>query len=65
MTPQIQIDQVKQTIDEVRKEVYIIKQTWIQKQQTNVQLINQRNQQFDELNKVHKCKYLLTFIINK
>lgn len=53
----MQIDQVRHTINEVGKETYLIKQTWVQKQTKNVQLLGQRNKQFNELNKVRKCKY--------
>ncbi|VVC28629.1 Hypothetical protein CINCED_3A025872 [Cinara cedri] len=54
-TPQIQIDQVRYKINEVEKKIDSIKQSWVQKQNKNVQLLDQRNKQFNEFNKV--CKY--------
>lgn len=59
MTHQMQVGHIKQTIDEVRKETYIVKQAWVLKQNKNVYLLDQRNKQFNELNKVRKCKYLI------
>lgn len=56
----MQIDRVKCQIDEVGKEVDFLKQSWIQKQNKNVQLLDQRNKQVNELNKVQNCKYLYT-----
>eukprot|EP00102_Acyrthosiphon_pisum_P020925 XP_016658135.1 PREDICTED: coiled-coil domain-containing protein 40 [Acyrthosiphon pisum] len=54
LTPQIQIDQVKNKIDEVVKETNFMKQSWIQKQNKNIQLLAQLNNQFNELVKVRK-----------
>lgn len=54
----MQIDQVRYNINEVKKQTDFIKQLWIQSQNKNVQLLDQRNIQFNELNKVRKCKYL-------
>lgn len=54
----MQIDQVRNKIDEVLKETNFIKQTWIQNQNKNVQLLVQLNNQLNELVKVRKCKYL-------
>lgn len=56
VTPQMQIDQVKFKIDQVQKETDLLKQSWVQNQNKNIQLLDQRNKQFNELNKVHKCK---------
>lgn len=53
----MQIDQVKNKIDEVVKETNFMKQSWIQKQNKNIQLLAQLNNQFNELVKVRKCKY--------
>lgn len=60
MTPQTKVDQIKHTTDEVRKEMYILKQTWIQKQTINIQLLNKRNEQLNEMRDVRVCKYLLS-----
>jgi len=57
MTPQMQIDKIKCEIDEVGKEVDLLKQSWIQKQNNNVQLLDERNKKNIELNKMQKCKY--------
>ncbi|XP_022161075.1 kinetochore protein SLK19-like [Myzus persicae] len=54
LTPQMEIDQVRNKIDEVVKETNFIKQSWIQKQNKNVQLLAQLNNQFNELVKVRK-----------
>jgi len=54
----MQIDKVRNKIDEVVKETNSIKQSWIQQQNKNVQLLAQLNNQFNELVKVRKCKYL-------
>lgn len=56
VTPQMKIDQVKLKIDQVRKETELLKQCWFQNQNKNLQLLDQRNKQFNELNKVRKCK---------
>lgn len=61
----MQIDQVRNKIDEVVKETNIIKQSWIEKQNKNVQLLAQLNYQFNELAKVRKCKYIYIIIIYK
>lgn len=53
----MQIDHTKCKIEEVEKEIDLIKQSWIQKQKKNVQLLDQRNKQFNDLSKMHKCKY--------
>jgi len=57
----MQIDQVKNKIDEVVKETNLIKQSWIQKQNKNIQLLAQLNNQFNELVKVRKCKYIKNY----
>lgn len=57
MTPQTQINDVKHKIDEVRQEIEFLKQSWVQKQNKNVQLLDQRNKQLNELIKVRKCKF--------
>jgi len=54
----MQIEKVRIKIDEVVKETNSIKQSWIQQQNKNVQLLAQLNNQFNELVKVRKCKYL-------
>lgn len=54
----MQIDQVRFNINEVEKETDFIKQLWVQSQNKNVQLLDQRNVQFNELNKIRKCKCL-------
>lgn len=54
----MEIDQVRNKIDEVVKETNFIKQSWIQKQNKNVQLLAQLNNQFNELVKVRKCRYI-------
>jgi len=58
----MQIDQVKNKIDEVVKETNSMKQSWVQKQNKNIQLLAQLNNQFNELVKVRKCKYILRII---
>lgn len=58
MTPQMQIDQIRYKIDEVEKEIDLIKESWVQTQNKNVLLLNQRNKQFNEINKMRKCKYI-------
>jgi len=58
----MQIDQVRNKIDEVVKETNIIKQSWIEKQNKNVQLLAQLNYQFNELVKVRKCKYIYIIV---
>lgn len=55
----MQIDQVKQTTDEIRKETYTIKQTWIQKQTKHIQLLDEQNKKINEIYEFCKCKYLL------
>jgi len=62
MTPQMQINKVRCKIDEIGREVDWLKQSWFQKQNKNVELLDQRNKQFNELHKLQKCKYL--YIIN-
>lgn len=57
MTPQMQIDHVRSDINDVKKETNIIKQYCIQNQNKNVQLLNEKNKQIFELNKMRKCKY--------
>lgn len=59
----MQIDQIRHKINDVEKETDSIKQSWIQKQNKNVQLIDQRNKQFNEINNV--CKCTLFYIINR
>ncbi|VVC24084.1 Hypothetical protein CINCED_3A023271 [Cinara cedri] len=56
ITPQMQIKQVRHTINDVEKEIDFIKESWIQKQNQNVKLLDQRNKQFNEINDV--CKYI-------
>lgn len=58
MTPKMQIDKVKLKIDQVQKETDILKQSWVQNQNKNIQLLDQRNKLFNELNKVRKCKLM-------
>lgn len=58
MTPQMQIDQIRFKIDEVEKEIDLIKKSWVQTQNKNVLLLNQRNKQFNEITKMRKCKYI-------
>lgn len=53
----MQINDVKHKIDEVRQEIEFLKQSWVQKQNKNVQLLDQRNKQLNELIKVRKCKF--------
>lgn len=55
----MQINKVRYKIDKVGQEIEFIKQSWIQKQNKNMQLLNQYNKQFNDLNKVRKCKYIL------
>lgn len=57
MTPQIQIDQIRYKIVEVGKKIDLIKESWVQKQNRNVLLLDQRNKQVNDINKMHKCKY--------
>ncbi|XP_025204479.1 coiled-coil domain-containing protein 40-like [Melanaphis sacchari] len=59
LTPQMQIDQVKNKIDEVVKGTNFIKQSWIQQQNKNVQLLAQLNNQFNELVKVRKYDLIM------
>lgn len=54
----MQIDQVKNKINEVGKQINFMKQSWIQKQNKNIQLLAQLNNQFNELVKVRKCKFI-------
>ncbi|KAE9542832.1 hypothetical protein AGLY_002743 [Aphis glycines] len=54
LTPKMQIEKVRNKIDEVVKETNSIKQSWIQQQNKNVQLLAQLNNQFNELVKVRK-----------
>ncbi|XP_060851664.1 coiled-coil domain-containing protein 40-like [Rhopalosiphum padi] len=54
MTPQMQIDHVRSDINDVKKETNIIKQYCIQNQNKNVQLLNEKNKQIFELNKMRK-----------
>lgn len=60
----MQIEKVRNKIDEVVKETNSIKQSWIQQQNKNVQLLDQLNNQLNELVKVRKCKYLYSILIN-
>jgi len=60
----MQIEKVRNKIDEIVKETNFIKQSWIQQQNKNVQLLAQLNNQFNELVKVRKCKYLYSILIN-
>lgn len=59
----MQIEKVRNKIDEVVKETNSIKQSWIQQQNKNIQLLAQLNNQFNELLKVRKCKYLYSIHI--
>jgi hypothetical protein len=56
VTPQMQIDKVKLKIDQIQKETDLLKQCWVENQNKNIQLLDQRNKQLNELNKVRKCK---------
>lgn len=51
----MKIDQMKNKIEEINKEADIMRNFWVQKQNKNIQLINQRNEKSNELNKVRKC----------
>lgn len=65
MTPQMKIYEVQLKIDEVEKEINFIKQSWVQNQNQNIKLLDQYNKQFNELNKIRKCKLLcFKYIIN-
>jgi len=57
MTPQMQIDHVKSKINDVEKETNGIKQHCIQNQNQNVKLLNEKNKQIFELNKMRECTY--------
>lgn len=54
----MQIDQTRYNIDVVDKEINLLKQSWLQKQNRNALLLDQHNKQLIELNKMHKCKYV-------
>lgn len=53
----MQIDYVRRKIDEIGNEIDSIKQSWVQKQNKNVQLLHQRTKQINELSKMRTCKY--------
>lgn len=54
----MKIDQVKYKIDEIGKQIELIKQSWIKKQNSNVKLLEQRNRQMSELKELRICKCL-------
>ncbi|CAH1737113.1 unnamed protein product [Aphis gossypii] len=54
MTPQMQIDHVRSKINDVEKETNGIKQHCIQNQNQNVKLLNEKNKQIFELNKMRE-----------
>lgn len=56
----MQIDQVKHTTGEVRKEIFVLKQTWIQKQTKNIQSLKKQNKQLNEISEICIRKYLLS-----
>lgn len=38
-----------------------MKEVWVQKQNNIIQLMDQRNKQFNKQNKLCKCKYVLSY----
>lgn len=57
MSPQMQIDHLRSKINEIGNEIDSIKQSWVQKQNKNVQLLHQRTKQINELSKIRTCEY--------
>lgn len=53
----MQIDQIKYTTGEVRKEIFVLKQTWVQKQTKNIQSLKTRNKQLNEISEIRIRKY--------
>lgn len=54
----MEIDQVQYKIEKAQKETELMNKSWVQNQNLNVQLMNTRNKQYNELKKVHKSKHL-------
>ncbi|XP_025205735.1 LOW QUALITY PROTEIN: early endosome antigen 1-like [Melanaphis sacchari] len=54
MTPQMQIDHVRSQINDVVKKTNVIKQYCIQNQNQNVKLLDEKNKQIVELNKMRE-----------
>lgn len=52
----MQIDHVRSKINEVKNKTDGIKQNCIQNQNKNAQLLDNRNKQIVELNKIRECK---------
>lgn len=65
MTPQMQIDHVRSKINDVENETNVIKHYCIKNQNTNVQLLDEKNKQIIELNMMRDCKYLIITEISR
>ncbi|XP_050520950.1 coiled-coil domain-containing protein 40-like [Daktulosphaira vitifoliae] len=53
-TPQAQIVQVKKKLEDINNNIDFLKETWIKKQNNNVQMTQQRNELMNKINKLKK-----------